>query len=436
MATAEEPTAGRLGPRLWLVPSAVVAVVMAVLAAMYLGGTVNSSDNLHRFPVAIVNADKGATTATGRRVDTGAQITEGLRKNVDSQKFDLRVLSLAEARKEMGEAKLYGAIVLPSDLSAKLGALTAGSVSGGTVDRPDVTVYTNQLANSSSGAIVNAFATQALTSANQTVGKQLVAQATAAAAGVKAGDAKVSGTARLVLSEPMDVRVMPFQRIPDGTGNGLSAFYYALLLVLAGFTGSLIVSNLVDVELGFLPSEMGPIYRLQDHSGRSRLATLALKWALMSGIAVVISTAYLGIADWLGMPLDHPWQLWLFGVLVICAVSVVVQTILALFGGLGMVINFFLFIVLSIPSSGGTAPLEATPPVFRILGAFEPMRQVYLGTRSILYFGARWDAGLGRAVIACVVALAAGLAVGVLGTLFYDRKGFRRHYAPLAVAEA
>ncbi|MET8977934.1 DUF3533 domain-containing protein [Streptomyces sp. NPDC004539] len=430
VAEAEVPGHGP-GLRLWLVPSLVVAVVMAALAAMYLGGTVNSSDELHRFPVAVVNADQGATTATGQRVGTGAQITAGLREQVDHDKFDLRVLSLAEARKQLGEAKLYGAIVLPPELSRELGALTAGAVSGGAVERPVVTVYTNQLANSSSASIVNAFATQALAGANRTVGGQLLTRATSAGAGA----AKVSGAARLVLSEPMNVRVTPFQPVPGGTGNGVSAFYYALLLVLAGFTGSLIAGNLIDVRLGFLPSEIGPLYRLEDRSGRSRLATLTLKWALMAGVAVIVSTAYLGIADRLGMPLHHPWALWLFGMLAIWAVAVVTLTVTALFGNLGMVVNLFLFIVLSIPSSGGTAPLEATPAVFRFLGTFEPMRQVYLGTRSILYFDAQGDAGLGRALLACAVALVAGLLVGALVTRWYDRKGLDRLHVPRVVGQ-
>ncbi|MGW1805601.1 YhgE/Pip domain-containing protein [Streptomyces sp. NPDC002078] len=419
-------------PRLWLAPAVIVSVVMAVLAALYLGSTVNSADHLADFPVAIVDADTGATTASGQHVDVGGQIAGSLREGIDHDKFDLRSLSLAEAKHELGQAKLYGAIVLPPDLSGKLTALASGAVSGAAVERPVITVYTNPLANTSSASVVNALANQALTRVDQAVGKQLLAEATSARA--KAGTAHVRtvpGTARLVLSAPMDVRVTPFHPVPDGTGNGLSAFYYALLLVLAGFTGSLIVSNLVDAQLGFAPKEFGPRYRMEPHSGHSRLATLALKWGIMTGVAVVVATVYLAIADGLGMPLDHPWQLWGLSVLAITAVAVVVQSVLALLGGLGMVVNLFLFIVLSVPSAGGTAPLEATPSVVRFLGTFEPLHQIYVGVRSVLYFGAVWDAGLGRAVTAAAAALVLGLGAGLLGTLAYDRKGLtRRHGAP------
>ncbi|MBP5942805.1 DUF3533 domain-containing protein [Streptomyces sp. LBUM 1476] len=160
---ATAPT--RPGPALWLTPAVLVTVIMAALASLYLGSSVNSADHLDGFPVAVVNADRG---------DTGAKITEGLRKNTDPHKFDLRTLTLTEAREQMGEGKLYGAIVLPADLTQKLGALSGP---GTDVQRPQVTVYTNPLANTSSVSIVNAYATKALTGVNETVGKQLLAAA-------------------------------------------------------------------------------------------------------------------------------------------------------------------------------------------------------------------------------------------------------------------
>jgi YhgE/Pip-like protein len=435
MATDEDRATSRLGTRLWLTPAVIVTMLMAALAAMYLGGTVKSSDNIAQFPIAIVNADAGATTPSGEHVDIGGQIAGSLRGGAGNNRFDLRALSISEAEEQMGRAEIYGAIILPKGLTGKLMTLAAGAASGGPVQRPEIVVYTNPLANASSASIVGSFATQVLASANQAVGGQLLADAASPGGGSPGHDRTVPGAARLVLSAPMDVRVTPFRSIPDGTGNGLSAFYYALLLVLAGFTGSLIASNFVDARLGFIPSEVGPIYRMESGSGRTRAATLMIKWGLMTGLAVVVSTVYLGIAKWIGMPLDHPWSLWALSVLVISAVAVVVQAILALLGGLGIVVNLVLFIVLSIPSSGGTVPLEATPSFFRFLGDFEPLRQVYVGTRSVLYFGAAWDSGLSRAVTASAIALVAGVVAGLLGTRAYDRKGLARQHASFAFQE-
>jgi YhgE/Pip-like protein len=430
MAQDQGSARNRLGFSLWITPSIVVTLVMAALAAMYLGGMISSANDLNHFPIAIVNADTGATISAGQRIDVGGQIVDNLRKNVDGDKFELRTLSLDEAKSQMGEAKIYGAIVLPGDLSKQLAALSARAASAGTVERPQITVYTNQLASAASASIVTSFADHALTRANQTVGAQLITAVTGSRVTGVASDQSLTAAARLVLSEPMGIAISPFQRVSDGTGNGLSAMYYALLLVMAGFTGSLIANNFVDARLGFIPTEMGPVYQQEANSGYSRVATLAMKWALMAGLAVVVSAVYLGVAAWAGMPLEHPWLLWLLGVLAITAVAVVVQSILALLGGLGMLVNLFLFIVLSVPSSGGTMPLEATPSFLRFLAAFEPMHQLYLGTRSVLYFGATWGSGLGRAVIACVAALVLGVLVGYLGTRSYDRKGLVRRHLP------
>ena len=42
------------------------------------------------------------------------------------------------------------------------------------------------------------------------------------------------------------------------SGLGLSAFYYTLLLVLAGFIGGNIINNGVDAGLGYADNEIGP----------------------------------------------------------------------------------------------------------------------------------------------------------------------------------
>ncbi|MBP5939948.1 hypothetical protein F3K43_31230 [Streptomyces sp. LBUM 1476] len=55
---------------------------------------------------------------------------------------------------------------------------------------------------------------------------------------------------------------------------------------------------------------------MESHSGRSRRG-------IMTGVAVLVSGVYPGIADWIGMPLDHPWELLLFSALSITAVAVV-----------------------------------------------------------------------------------------------------------------
>ena len=68
--------------------------------------------------------------------------------------------------------------------------------------------------------------------------------------------------------------------------------------------------------------------------------------------------------------------------------------------------------MLGLPSSGGTIPLEATPSLYRWLGEFEPMHQIYRGVRAIIFFGASGDAGLIHAVWMTFAGLVIGLVVG------------------------
>lgn len=262
-------------------------------------------------------------------------------------------------------------------------------------------------------------------SANERVGKQLAALV-GQELKASGSSARIPGTASAALSHPLNIRVTAFNPLPGGTGGGLSPFYYALLLVLAGFTGSIVANTFIDARLGFLPNEFGPIYRLKKNSGASRRNTLLTKWAVMALVSLIVSTIYIAVSAGFGMPIDHPWLLWAFGAATIFAVSTVVQTIQALLGNLGMLLNLFVFIIFALPSAGGTFPLEAVPPFFRWLGTFEPMHQIYLGTRSILYLDAIWTSGLGRALTAAGIASVMGILIGLLGTSFYDRKGFHR----------
>src|SRR5699024_5719089 len=55
----------------WVAPTLVVVILASLLGAAYLGGNVNPRKNLHGFPVAIVNADRGAGTVDGGRLDAG-----------------------------------------------------------------------------------------------------------------------------------------------------------------------------------------------------------------------------------------------------------------------------------------------------------------------------------------------------------------------------
>ncbi|MFQ6397370.1 hypothetical protein ACLMAJ_28435 [Nocardia sp. KC 131] len=169
---------------------------------------------------------------------------------------------------------------------------------------------------------------------------------------------------------------------------------------------------MIDSALGFAPSEIGPKYSHIPAVPIPRLRTLLLKWAIMVGVAPVVSGVYIAVGHLLEMPLNRPWELFLYGAFAIVAVGITALSILAALGSAGLLVNRVLFIVLGLPSSGGTIPIEATPKAVAWLANFEPMHQVFLGTRAILFFDGPDDAGLSRAVWMTMLGLVVGLVLG------------------------
>jgi YhgE/Pip-like protein len=406
-----DPLATIRTPRFWLTPVVVSLVVFSALAALYLGGILNPTTNLRHFPVAVVNQDTGAT---------GKQIVDGLVSGLDPGQFDVRVLSADEAVHQLDTAEIYGEVLIPADASAKLQALAPGVTQPGPVTRPVVTVSTNPRAGELGASIAGLALAKAVNEVNDKIGQQLSGQV------AQATGAPLTGGLTLALATPIDLQVNDHDPLPNGTGNGLSAFYYALLLLLAGFTGSIIVSSLVDSMLGFVPAELGPVYRFAEQVNISRFRTLLVKWTLMVAMAVLTSAAYIGIAAALGMPVTHGWSLWLYGVFTIAAVGITSTSLIAVLGSMGLLANLFIFVMLGLPSNGATIPLEAAPPVFGWLARFEPMHQVFLGVRALLYFDGRADAGLARSLTMTAIGLVIGLLIGGIVTRFYDRRGHRR----------
>ncbi|MGY2089155.1 MULTISPECIES: YhgE/Pip domain-containing protein [Nocardia] len=412
--------------RVWIRPTAVVALLMALLSFMYLGYVLNPDKNLHDFPLALVNQDVGDSLG-GNPANVGDQISAALVQHIPADKVDLKVTGVPEMQRMLLDGSIYGAIVIPSDFTKRLGILGTASVIEGQVERPIITIQTNPRVGSYATQITTRIAQQALTEVNRTVGKQLTDSVEAQLHSTPGAVAPtVAGASLLTLTEPINVVITPFRPLPEGTGGGLSAFFYTLLVLLAGFTGAMIIHTMVDASLGFTPTEYGPWYVRYPPTPISRFRTLLLKWGILAGLAPVVSAIILGVGTLLGMPVDRVPALILYSALAIIAVGVTALAILAAFGAAGMLVNLIVFIVLGLPSAGGTVPIEATPRFMGWLSTFEPMHQVFLGIRAILYFDARGSAGLAHGTWMTLLGLAIGVCFGAVVTLFYDRKGLER----------
>jgi hypothetical protein len=78
------------------------------------------------------------------------------------------------------------------------------------------------------------------------------------------------------------------------------------------------------------------------------------------------------------------------------------------------------------PRPEGPSLSRSLPTPLRWISEFEPLRQILAGTRSILYFDARADAGLARGVLAASLGLLFWIVTGAAVTRWYDRRGFHR----------
>jgi YhgE/Pip-like protein len=396
----------------WTIPIVATLALLGALAAFYLGGILTPMTNLRHFPVAVVNEDAGPT---------GAQVVKGMLSGFDNDAYDVRVLSHDDAKHQLDTAQIYGVAVIPPNFSSKLQTFAKSAVNAGRVERPVIIVSTNPRAGTLGASIAGQTLTRSVTMVDRRVGQRLSQEIAR-----QTNRAPMPAAVTLLLENPIEVESTVHSALPDGTGNGLSAFYYALLLLLAGFTGSFVVSMLVDSMLGFVPAEFGPVYRFAEQVKISRFHTLLIKWAFIVVLALLTSGGYMLIAGQLGMPIPHSLPLWLFGTFAIAAVGITSTSLIAVLGALGLLVSMFVFVILGLPSAGATVPLQAAPPLFGWLAKFEPMHQVFLGTRALLYLNGQADAGLSQALTMTAIGLAIGLLLGGIVTVIYDRRGYHR----------
>lgn len=66
-------------PKIWKFPTVIVSLAVLLLSLLYMGGIVDPNGHMHRLPVGLVNADRGAVMA-GQHTNLGAQITGSIAK--------------------------------------------------------------------------------------------------------------------------------------------------------------------------------------------------------------------------------------------------------------------------------------------------------------------------------------------------------------------
>lgn len=432
----------------WLLPPLVVVMVGFLGVLLYLGGLGSPTSNFHDFPIAVVNEDQGAQTAgpDGTTTDTqlGRTISDELiTQGEDREEVDLRALSRAEAEDALHRGDVYAAVVIPSDFSRRATGLVSTALTGdGDGARPQVQVITSPQAGSMSSRLATGIIDPILTQVSGEVGQQLegsaqqqiqaAQQAQAAQSPSRPAQQPAAAAPSLdpvgasVLSDPLQVETGAWQELPDGSALGMAPFYWAVVLLVVGLSGSVAVSTLVDGLNGVAPWELGP--RLQHYlpTGLSRLATFGLKWGLMLLGGAGAAGAMMLAGRLTGTPMPNGEQLFLVSWLGIAAVSAVTLSFITALGSAGMLLSMLYLVFMGLPSAGAVSPPEALPPFFAGLARFEPLHYLWLCTRDVFFFGAEVDAGLGRGVAGLVAIMVCAIVLAAVIGPVWDRIGGRR----------
>ncbi|MEU6086905.1 DUF3533 domain-containing protein [Streptomyces sp. NPDC047085] len=433
---------------LWLPSAAILGVLSFVLSLLYLGANDNPAGSMKNLPIALVDADRG-THVAGRRIDLGKQVTARITRSAElKSKVTWKVVDRRTADDLMGNDKVFGALVVPRDFSASVAALA------GPPQRhphpPTMTVLTNPGAGSFGSNMAAEINREIVRKTSAQVGEQLTAQLAQQAKPQAKEQARMQGggmraekqaekeakkraaapgaaAAQLMIADPIKAEVRQGHHLGDHSGLGLSAFFYTLVLVLGGMLGANVIHTQVDTALGYVANDKGPYRVLAPAQRISRVRHFAVGSVLMVVLSMLTSALAMAAAvGVIGIDASHLPLLWIFGTCATAAMGLTALALLAAFGTPGPIVSMLVLIGLAIPSAGGTVPLQALPPFYRFLATFEPFRQVVDGVRSILYFDARTDAGLGRAWTMTGIGFAVALVLGFAVTLLYDGKGLHR----------
>jgi YhgE/Pip-like protein len=406
--------------KLWLAPLIIASAFIALISVIYIGSVVNPTGHLHGLPVMLVNEDQGAIVH-GRHVDVGVSLTSGLESSAAlTSRLKLQPATFAEAKTTMDKGSAYATVIIPATLTRSL-LLVAGFHTPGDPPSPQAKVELqenprlgNLGVNLAAGVI-----TPAIAQISPPVGKQLSALASP--------QVRANPVLAAQLANPITLTTTIYRPLPDHSALGLSAFYIALLLILSGFIGATLINSSIDSALGYATSEIGPRWRQRRPVAISRRQTLLAKWAI-AAITVPILTGILVLiaAGALGMYAPHVVLLWLLATLAALMIATGTLALLAAFGSIGQLLAMILLIYLSLASSGGTVPIQALPGIFNIVGHVEPLRQVLTGTRAILYFDAKGDAGLTHSLIVITAELLFWATIGLTITSWYDRRKLDR----------
>lgn len=419
----------------WIIPPVGVMIIGFLGILLYLGGLGSPADHMEDLPVAIVNQDDGATTTSAdgseQEVNLGDDLTKSLVEEInDSGEFDLQEMSADQADSQLSSGEIYGAIKIPQEFSAQTTALVPAAIGGdGDGTQPTIELITSPQAGSMTTRLVSDGLKPSLDQASLSMGEDLSASADQEVqarqdAGQRVPD--VTSVAQDVLTDPVHITTHAWQDLQDGTALGMSPFYWSVVLLVVGLTGSVAVHTLVDGILGIMPVDMGPSFHQYRTVELSRLTMFVLKWAIMLLAGAATAGLMMLAASLVNMPMPNGGLLFLISWLSIAATSAVTLALLTAAGSLGLILSMIYLVFMGLPSAGAVVPVEALPGFFAWISNIEPLHYTWLGVRDVLFFSAERSAGLGTGAGGLFAVMAAAVVLAAVTGPVWDRVTGRR----------
>jgi YhgE/Pip-like protein len=376
---------------------------VVILAFFYFlvnfGAARSPVENTRDLPVAIVNEDVGAESGD-EHIELGDEVLKGATTSEEiGDKVEwTRLSSRQGALRGIAGGRYYGALVIPKDYSKSVAELLGNAMRpGGEPARIEI------LANPSAGPFPSSTVEEILSGIVRGASRRTSERITGALA---TRGVKVTPQRAALLGEPVVAKRTDAQPTGENSGRGLMPFYLVFTALILGFIGANAIFGgltarveALSAHTGYVPSRVGLIFAA---------AILGLALALLLGaVEALVAFGFYGVHHEAGA-----LYILLFLALVLLA---------ALGPRGGILTGSLLIISVGLATSGATTPIENLPPFFRALSSLLPFEYMTEGTRALLFYGGRSDAGLGDALLVLLAYLVGAVVLGGLISQMHDR---------------
>lgn len=368
-----------------------ILLVTIVFGAAMFGSIVDAKPQ--QLPVALVNLDEEVTLPDGSSFHIGDIIAQQLLSNEQLPIVWQQVSSEDELQRHLDDQDVYGAIVLPQQLSANLLSITTPNP-----NQAFMKVIYNEGMNTSATSVMKQVVQKLVPTLNEQLSQQFITQISTQTGGMI--PASVVGE----LLAPIHLQEQTVHPIGDRQAMGNAPGLLTQMLWISNLVAALILFFIVR------KMNKGTIHPL-----KNRLEQAA------AGIIIPLITATLTIwmaSSWYGMELATALDAWMW--LVIVAYSFFYMQS-ALFNWIGMpaMAIFVLLMFFSMPVMN-MAPQFLSDTTVTYLYNWTPLRIAASSIREVLYFdGIHWN---NKAAIVITTIAVTSLVLLLLSSLVGGQK--------------